>query len=96
MCRWPGALWVHGGGAFAVVSECRAAPCDGPEASGHPAFVTVTLWGTQDEAATALRELNSTGCSGCCTGRRGHYLDNLSCVGCAIRDERTITTEDHR
>lgn len=51
-CRIPDAAWISGSGEWALIAWCRVP--------------TVTLWDTRDEAETAMRLIDATGCGGNC------------------------------
>lgn len=60
--RWgKRAAWIVGDGQFALLAWCRV--------------LTVTLWGTRQEAEASKGDIDATGCGGLCS--REHEIIDL-------------------
>jgi hypothetical protein len=56
------AAWIDGDGPFALLARCRT--------------LTVTLWGTRDEAERQKSIIDGTGCGDACN--RAHEIVDMS------------------
>ena len=64
--RWgKKAEWISGDGQFALLAPCKG-------------IITVTLWGTRDEAEKEKTFIDETGCGGGCTPRLHEIVDLLT------------------
>lgn len=64
-CAIRNLAWCSGSGVFGVIAWCR--------------IPTATLWGTAEEAHSALDQVSATGCGGRCVGR--HSLVTVDLEG---------------
>ncbi len=61
-CEWPYACWITGSGRYACLAWCRV--------------LTVTLWGSREDALAAKEFIDRTACGGGC--HRDHRIVDLN------------------